>query len=292
MSGMLTQFGIGTSSPVDVRIQVASEGLVCTKELRDANELRGTLSSSIDRVVTDIRRVRTRAPIRFSPNVYELGKILEWHFGGSPSGTGTVTYPLSDTRTARYVTSDRVSKVFTYNGVKTTELKIIGTFGQPIMCELSAVGIDETVGNSGTFPSLSLNTATPPWVYSQVGITSAGTTIYPKNFTLSVRYVVDEDRFFHSPTLVSAVDHDRIITFQTSIAYRETPTIYDSSNSGGVAVVITLTNGSNVATFSMVKVAFPGDAPEISGREEIMLPIAGRAYKSGSTLELVTTIAS
>ena len=70
-----------------------------TLELKDLNSTRGRL----DRDDARVRQNRTVvAPrIRCQPTAVELAAILAWATGGTPSGSGTVTYPLGNTAVAR-----------------------------------------------------------------------------------------------------------------------------------------------------------------------------------------------
>ena len=46
-----------------------------------------------------------------------------------------------------------------------------------------------------------------------------GATIFPEDFTITIDNRIDKGRFFNSYTLVSAIAHDRIITFSTDVSY-------------------------------------------------------------------------
>lgn len=285
--GMMTQLGIGATVPVTTRLDFQREGLKNTEEIIDGNGLRGTLSSNVDRTRVGLQRIG--GTISLMPNVVELAAVLQWVLGGTPTGVGTVTYPVSDTLFTRAVSVDRIAKVFSYPAAGVDKATFRASQGECLTVDLDLVGTTESVGNAGTFPALSIDTASGPWIYSDAVITIGGTTVTPKNIEISVSNVIDRDRYFNSNTIASLVNHDRQVMFSCLLPYGDQSAIYDSG-SGGVTVVCTFTNGTNILTFSMVEVVFPKDSPNAEGRSEIMLPISGRAYQTASTKEIVTTI--
>jgi hypothetical protein len=283
---MLGKLGIGTADPVDFALDFRQESLMCREEFLDGNGLRGTFQHDVSRVRRSIRRVGGQ--ISLQPNAEELEKVLPWILGGTPSGT---TYPLSDTSSTRYITIDRVAKVFTYDGCKVDTAQFRASRGQLLGLDLDVIGIDETVGNAGTFPSLSIDTASGPFVFSDLALTHAGDTYTPQDFNMSIRWKIDRDRFFNSNTLVSVVPTDLEIMVETRLPYGDATAVYNSGP-GGVAIVATFTNGTVSLSFSLVKVCFPRQSPVLPNRSEVMVPLRGFAYKSGATAKLVTTLDS
>lgn len=290
VSGFSAFMGIDTVNPITVAFDFQSEQLVCEEEFLDTNGVRGTRSRAVERNRQGNRRIH--GPIELQPTTVELSNLLAWCLGGTPSGSPTVTYPLGDTLSTRYVTVDRVAKVFTYNGVAVDNLTITGSQGQPMKFHLDCVGQDETVANAGTFPAgLVLDITTQPFIFTDLVLSVAGTSYNAKEVSIGISNVIDKERFFNSQTLVSAIAHDRHITVSTSLPYGDAVAVYGASTiAGGVAVVATFTNGTSVLTLTFVKVAFPRHSPHVPGRVEIMLPLTGKALKSGTTLELVTTL--
>lgn len=287
--GMLSQMGIDSANPVTKRFDFQSENLTMKEKLVDGNGLRGTLSSDISRVRPSTQVID--GPISFEPNVWEMDELLEWILGGTPSGSGTVTYPVADTALTRYVTIDRKAKVFTYAGVGVDQATFRGSQGSTLSLDLMCVAKTETVANEGTFPSLSINTASGPWIFEELTLVINSVTVQAKMFEMTINNRIDRQRFFNSLTLTDVVKHDREVMFSTSVPYYDYLALY-AAGEGGVTVTATFTNGSNVLAFSLVAVAFPRIGPNVPGRQEIMLPIRGQAFASGATKEIVTTIAS
>ncbi len=284
--GYASQLGISASNPVDVRYDFQSENVVTDEQFIDTSGLRGTRSRVIERVRQGNRRVGGQ--IRMQPTAVELAALLPWILGANASGT---TFALADALQTRYLTVDRISKVFTYNGCVVDRATFRGGRGEPLDVTLDVVGLDETVGNSGTFPSLSIDTTTAPFIFTDAVLSINSTTVNVPSFELVINNAVDRERFFNSQTLVSAVSQDRMISVRTAVPYGDASALY-GTGAGGVAVTATFTNGAVSLLFSLVKVAFPRKSPPVEGRREVMLPLEGQAYRSGSTLELVTTLDS
>lgn len=284
---MLGKLGISASNPVDAQFDFKQESLSCREEFLDGNGLRGEMQHDVSRVRRNLRRIGGQLSLQ--PNPAELALLLPWILGTPASGT---TYALSDAPPARYVTIDRVTKVFTYDGCKVDQAVFRASRGMPLDLSLDVVGIDETVGNSGTFPSLSIDRATGgPLMFSDAVISHAGTEYTPADFTMSIRRKIDKDRFFNSLTLVSVVPHDLEITVEMRLPYGDASAVYNSGP-GGVAIVATFTNGTQSLAFTLAKVCFPRQSPNLPNRSEVMVSLRGNAYKDGSTASLATVLDS
>lgn len=281
-AGALTRIGIGLSSAT-MAYDCQNAGLKGDQETVDSNGMRGTRSRIVSRVRRGVTRVA--GPLGFVPNGAEIVDLLAWGMGSVTSGT----YTLLDTLTTRVVTIDKVAGVFTYAGCAVDNFTLRATKGQAVHLDLNVVGKTST---SASFPSISYNDATSPWSFLDCAITIGGTTVFPEDFTIRVDNRIDKDRFYNSATLVSAIAHDRIVTFATELSYGDNAAIYGTglltNGISGLAVVCTITNGLQVLTLTMNNVVFPADEPAVSGKREVMLPIAGQAYMAadGSSREL------
>ncbi len=292
--GFQGQLGIDTIAVVAQRFDFDREQLVCDEEFRDTNGLRGTRSRSQERVRGGLRRIH--GPISFIPTTNELALLLPWILGGTPSGSPLVTYPLADALSSRYVTVDRSSistfgKVFTYTGCVVSKATFHASQGEPLSVDLDLVGIDETPANAGTFPVLSLDIATQPMMFYDLALVVNSVTYQCHDFQLVVDNTVETERFFNSQTLTANYAKDRHITLHHELPYGDATAAYNLGVAG-VAATATFTepNATSVLTFTMSNVKYPRHSPRHNGREEIMLPMEGTAYKNSTTLELVTTL--
>jgi hypothetical protein len=287
--GMLNKLGIDSSNPVTKRFDFMDGSAIGTdEEFLDGNGIRGTLSHDISRVRRGNRRVSGN--LMFQPNAVELSLLLQWIFGGTPTGSGTVTYPLADTLVTRFVAVDRnATNLFTYDAVAVDKAVFRADQGQILQTNLDVVGKDETI--SGSFPSLDIDTANGPFIFTDLVATINSTTVSLRNIEIEVSNMIDRERFFNSPTLVTPNKQDRMITFRTELPFGDYYALYNTGPSG-VAVVATFTNGSAVLTMTMSKVAFPRKPFPAIGRREGTMALDGICYSNGSTKELVTTLAT
>jgi hypothetical protein len=286
------QLGIGSSTPVGTRLDFASCGVVLAEQILDFNGLRGTRSRDISRTRVGPRRVH--GPISFeSPTRTEWTALLPWLFGAAGSSGN---YSLGDSLAsqAQYVVVDRVEKVFTYNGCMPDTGAIRSSQNGPVSLDLQIIGIDETVGASGSFPALSIDTASAPFIHTDsAGAITIGGTAYPvRTFSTEIRNFVDANRFFNSQILsANANAMDRQIAVSLEMPYKEANAVYGIGNSG-VAIIVTYTNGAHSMTLTFANVAFGRDTPPTPSRDnEEMLVVHGVAYASGATKELVVAIA-
>jgi hypothetical protein len=283
-SGYAAKLGIGTASTVDQPLDFLSESLAVDEQFVDRAGIRGTRSHPIEVMRAGNRSVG--GALMLQPNAQEWAYLLPWMLGTAASGT---TYALAETVPERYVTADRVSKVHTYDGCKVNVGRVRGTQGAPLDLTLDLLGIDETQANSGTFPALTLDSATGPFMFSDGAVVIGGVTYQIKECEIVIDNKLDGDRFLNSRTRTAIVAQDREVMVNFSLPWGDAVAAYNSGV-GGVAVTVTFTNGTVSLAFSFVKVVFPRKSPTVPGKQEIMLPLQGVAKSSGATKELVVTL--
>ena len=286
--GTLGKLGIDTVSTVTKRFDYKSENLVMDEEMVDGNGVRGTRSRDVSRVRPGLQKIA--GPISLQPNAVEMALLLEWIMGASPSGSPTVTYALADTLPSRYVVIDRVIKVHSYAGCKVDQAVFKCSQGDPLSLDLSVLALTESVGNAGTFPSLSIDTANGPWIFSDLVLTVNATALLVKECTINVNNFLDKDRYFNSLTLTSAETLDREVGFSCMVPYGDHQALYGASGSGGLSGTAVWTNGAAVLTMTFGKIVLPRKTPGTPGRKELMLPLEGIAYKTGATAELSVSL--
>ncbi len=254
--GYATQIGIGTTSTVDHRLDFQSESLAVAEDFVDTNGLRGTRSHSVERVRAGIRHIG--GSISLQPTALELSHLLPWILGTDASGT---TFALAETCQARYVSVDRVAKVFTYDNCRVNRATFRASQGSPLSVDLDVIGVDEAIANAASFPSLSIDLTTGPYMFHDCVLNIAGTGYSAKEVTIVIDNGLDSDRFFNSQTLSTAFNaKDRHISVSTSLPYGDAAAVY-GSGAAGVAVNATFTNGGVSCLFGMAALAFPADAP-------------------------------
>ncbi len=283
--GTLGLAGIDTVNPVTVAFEFMSESLIMNEALIDANGVLGTRSRDQERVRIGLEHVG--GTMDMQPTALEWSRLLAWCLGGTTSGSPTVTYTLGETLSTRFISIDRVTKVFTYAGCAVDTMTIAAAQGAPLHLTLGLVGTTETVAAAGTFPAITCDRTTAPFVFMDAALTISSVVVTPKSFEITVENHIDRERFFNSRTLSGAIALDRMVRFRCSVPY-ESAAQYALYGAGAVGVVLSaiFTNGSQVLTINMPSLAFPKRSPSIPGRVEVMLALEGTAYRIGGVSEL------
>ena len=284
--GYAAKLGIGATSTVNLPLDFLNESLMADEEFVDRNGIRGTRSHIIEPMRQGIRRIG--GSITLQPTAVELTTLLPWILGTPAVGN---LYALAETVPAMYVSIDRVLKVFQYDGCKVNRAVFSGSAGQPLTVTLDLIGIDETVNNAGTFPSLTLDTTTDPFMFHDCVLVINSVTYNAPEIEIVVDNMLDTERFFNSATRTSITAQNREISVNTRLGYGDASAAY-ATGIGGVGATATFTNGATSLLFDFVKVVFPRKSPTVAGKTEIMMPMQGTAKMSSTTLELVTTLDS
>ncbi len=283
--GVQAKLGMGSASPVTEAYEFIRDTLALEQSILDASGIRGTRSHPKERCRENQRVVRGQ--IELNPTPAEIANLLPRILGGSGTGGPPPTFSPTETLPAFYVTSDRVTKVLTYNGCVVDKATFRATTGSPLSLILDLVGVDETVGAAGTFPALTLDETAAPYILPDLALVIGGNTY----LTDDIEIVIDnalEVRFGNSLIATSINPTDRNITVTTRVPYGDAGTLYGSGASG-LASTATFTNGTVSMLFTFAALVFGKNSPVVDSRGEIWAPINAKAYKSGSTSELVVT---
>lgn len=278
--GYAALLGIGTTSTVDKPLHFQNESLKLHEEFPFTEGIRGSRSRHINQVRQGTRKVD--GGLTLIPTAKELADLLPWVLGANASGT---TFDLAETVQSRYVAVDRVTKVYVYDGVCVNRATFRASQGQPLSLILELMGVDETKGNAGSFPSLTLDVTTVHFRFHDAVISVGGTPYKFRSFECVVDNKLDGERFFNSATRTAIPAQDRQVSVKLDSPLGDNEAIY-GLGAGGAAVVATFssTNVSLAMTFGAV--AFPRESPDVEGKKEIFFPLNGEAYKTGSTPEL------
>jgi hypothetical protein len=273
--------GAGTATAEFEFLEGTTLGL--SEQFLDTNALRGDLSHTSERVRRSTRRVD--GTLVMCPTPVELAVLLPWIYGASASGT---SYPLGVDTTLADLYGVRDSTVYTYDecGVETATFS--ATEGGPLQLSLSVVGKDET--QAGSMGALAPDVTTQPFVLADAVVSVAGSSREVSGFELTISQPL-EVKFRNSLTPTQIKKTDRIITVSLPISLGTDTALYGSAL-GGVAVTITLTNGTVSIVWSMTKVQAPKAPLPLGQRGILDFPWQGTARKDGSTRELTTTLDS
>jgi hypothetical protein len=283
--GHQAQLALDAVTPFDSSsepYEFVSEKLRKQGQILDTSGIRGTRSHASERTREGTYEVSGSITLHASPAM--LDNLLPRILGAAES---TDTFDLAETIPEFQVMVDRVAKVFTYQGCKIDRATFRGSAGGLVELSLDILGKTESVGNAGTFPSLTLPTD-PPYVMQDGVLTLLASA---RKFT-DFEIVIDNalaSRFSNSQTATDISPTDRIVTFRCSNPYTSDETdLYEQALAGAAATLV-FTNGGYSTTFSFATLQFPDLSPVVAGKGEIPLTLEGIARKSGSTAELIVT---
>ena len=277
----------GTAVTVDSLLEMISGDIALAETDLHGNGMTGSRSIWSARTRANTRRVS--GTINLEPNAAEWALLLPWILGADVSGTA---YALAETLQPFTVTIGKDNgtdgKVPTYNGCRVNKAVISAEQGGPLALQLEIEGRDEALGNAGSFPSLTLNVATGPFIFSDSSgaITVGGTAFPVKRFSLTIDNQLDTERFTNSTTRTALPTKGRSISVELGGPYGGKEALYPTAATlaAGVAVVATFTNTVHAVSiaFSLPKCHFPRRTPPWNGREEVELPLTGMARASAA----------
>lgn len=239
-----------------------------------------------------MRSERTRANTRrvtgtliLHPNPVELDQLLPSILGAAES---TDIFDVAETLPTFSVVVDKVTKVFTYATCAISKATFRGSAGGPLELQLDIEGLDSSVGNAGTFPSLTLNVASPHYLFADCAFSLSSTAYKFRSWELTIDNMLDTERYLNSLTRISLQPKGRIVTVKLDGPYGDNSALFDVAATG-IAVTATFTNGNVSVLFDTPKVCFPANEPVLSGKDEIMLPLEGLAKKAASSYDIRVT---
>lgn len=284
--GYQGQLGISASNPVDAAFEFISESLRKTGANIEHDGIAGTRSHRSERIRAN--NFTVGGTITMQPCPEELAALLPWILGANASGT---TFALAETLQERYVTIDRGTKVFTYDGCKVARATFSASEGTPLTVELEIVGKTETVANSGTFPAITVTNA-PPFMFYDAVSSIASTAYAFKSFRLTVDNNLAVS-FNNSQSASHIVAADRMVSVEITTPYSSDETALLGTAVAGLTSTFTLTNGGYSCAFALAKWQIPTLTPTISTKNgETVLTLAGMARMSSTTRELIVTLDS
>lgn len=282
--GYQVKFGCDPNSTTPTeQYEVTDLQLRMNEEIIDAAGLRGTRSHVSERV-----RQNTRAPgltVTMQPNSVELDTWLPRILGGNEN---LDVFPLAETLPTFVVTVDVGPQRLNFTGCKVNRATFRSGSGQPLDLVLEIEALDVATSGSA-FPNLSISTV-GPYIFSDSDsqLKPAGNALQFREWELVIDNQLDVGRFLNSQTRVSLPERDRIITWSWNGPYGDNSALYGLAV-GGVASTAKFVLGNRSLLFSSPKVSYPRELPQVSGREEILLPLVGIARKDGSNDELTVT---
>lgn len=280
--GALAKLCFDSVAPIDtssIPFEFVSENLRMVQTHVRSEGIRGTRSRKSHRV--RIAREQITGSVVMNPSVTEIDWLLPYMLGGSTSLGVT---DVADTLGEFVGAIDRVTKVFTYTGLRVARWSISGSSGQALVLTLDLEGETETVGNAGTFPALTLDTDNF-FVFSDITLTLASSARKVQSFTLTMDNALDAERFNNSITRAEIAAMDRSVTLECSVPYTsDNSDLYDQAVAGA-AGSLAISDGSTTYTIAFGNVKAPAESPTVPGRSEILLPLRLDCYSTDAASE-------
>jgi len=229
--------------------------------------IRGTRQRRSERV--RISQEAVSGNIVMNPSVTELDLLWTRILGGTVAAGVT---DVAETLPEFWILRDDVSKVHTFNSCRVARATFSGTQGQPIQLTLDIEGEDETIGNAGTAPALTLDTDNF-FIFSDLTLTLQSTARKFRQFTLVIDNMLDVNRFNNSLTRTEIATQDMEVTLSVEAPYTVDNTDLEDQAIAGAAGILVVTDAVTTYTFDFANVKSESEGPDNPGRSEIFLPL-------------------
>jgi hypothetical protein len=263
-------------------------------EFKDMNGNVGALDL-LDSHVRE-NRITNISTLRLQPTPLELAYILQWALGGTPTGSGTLTYPLANTVPAYFIWYlPNQGTQWQLQNSAIDVMTIRGSSGEPLDVELKIVS--QTYSNPSTgFPAETIDQTSPPFLFSDSasGITfnSVSSTLL-QDFSLTVDNGIDKTRFLNSLTLTVLQKIIRTITWGINFPAGNYDSGWNAALAAGTELIAVFTQPTGTAVLSLTSpaVRLKPKSPAIPLQREVFLRLEGRAFvDSGGDSVLTTTL--
>lgn len=284
--GYASAIAIDAGSTPTLCYEFMSESMQKRTSIIDGSGLRGSRSHRSER--TRFGNSTVGGTLTFEPSPEELALLLPWIMGAAGSGT---TYALAETLPTRNITIDKVAKVMKYTNCVVNRATFSGSEGQPMMLTVDVVGVDETIGNAGSFAATTY-TNTAPFMFTDSVATLVAGARNVKTWSVVIDNALDV-LWYNSVNATDITPRDRIISFSCQNPYTSAETdLYNQTLLGTSNSTLVLAFANYSLTFTFATLQFPSMSPVVSGRTEIPLILSGIARSVSTTKELVITLDS
>lgn len=279
----------GTAVTVDQGFVFASESIAKRGAIVEREGIRGIRGHQSDDTRTGPYSVAGQLVLEPTPE--DLAIWLPRILGAAAVGTA---YDLAETLPSFTLAVDRVAKVFTYAGCKVDRATFSGSSGGLLRLSMDISAQSESVGNAGTFPSLTAG-ITKPYIFSGdpvLTLQSAAREV--SQFDLTIDNALVKDRFMNSLTIINLPEGDRVVSLNTTHPYAAgtgttgTTDLYAQALAGAAGTLV-FTNGGYSTTFTFGTLQVPDNSPTVQSKAEIPLQLQMIARRAGTTPELAVT---
>lgn len=159
--------------------------------------------------------------------------------------------------------------------------------GQVVQMALDVEALDEAIDAGSSINAAAINALTislsPPYIFSDCVITVGGTTYPVSGGSITFDNVIEAGRWLSgSLTRDSLPSTDLRVTLNLTMPYNSSTKALYNTGTDGAAVVLTITNGAHVSTFTFPEVEFPANPPTDGNRSETELVLAGEAFSAAA----------
>jgi hypothetical protein len=271
------------------RLEFLSESLRLYRTVTGGEGIRGSRSRNIARAREVARDVR--GSLVLNPTPGELDILLPWILGTAESSD---VFALGESPPVKDMLIDRVAKRFVYSDLVVAKATFRCQQGGLLELTLDLEGKDESTSASsfpGTVPAIDATGVPYHFGEATFALGADASAAEIRSIELVIDNMVDANRRMNAKTRASIPALDRLITYTVEVPYTADEIDLHDSSDAGATNTLTFTNGNRSILFSMVScVADDFGGPTASTRNgEITQRISHTCYRSGSTLELVTT---
>lgn len=282
--GTLSRCALGTASPPTVAFEYKQFGLKLHQELTPTSGIRGTHNHPAERLVAG--PAVCSGSIVLQPGPLDFDTIL-------PFVTGTATkavnvFALTESLIAFNAIVDRVAEVYQYTTTYVDTFVLHCAQGEPVEVTMQCEALTET---STTFPTAAYNYQAP-YQWYQGALTIGGTTYQFLECTITIHNNLKKDRFMNSVTRTDLPFMDRIIECEIRMpCTSDQAALLSYPGVTAESFSLVLTQGAYSLTLASSAFQIEPQSPDLSGREEILLPLRGqlREASAGTVAPLTIT---
>lgn len=201
----------------------------------------------------------------------------------------TDTFAVAETLQAFGMLFNRVGEEFEYTDCYVNKATFRGRQGELVELELEIWGVTEVPGTAIPSVAIDISAASAPYTFCQGVLTLGGTAYTMMDFEVIIDNML-ERRFGNSCTATSITPKDRMVYVNCTVPFTsvEDAALYDFAHAG-IAGSIALTGSAISTTFTFANLKTITESPNITGKQEIVLPLKMQAFMSSTTREIVIT---
>jgi hypothetical protein len=220
------------------------------------------------------------------PSPEDLAVLLPWIMGAAAVGT---TFSLADTVPAKYITIDRISKVFTYAGCKISEWTIAASVGEIAKFDCNIIGMTETTATglaTASYPS-----TWAPFVFTEATVNITGSPVATvRDVSLTGNNAIERRIRLGVATSVQPLEIGLRSYTGTITTDFDALTHYNLFLAGTqTALVLKFDNGPDELTITM-NIQFTGETPEVGGFDLLSQSLPFRCISSTTDAAAITAV--